>query len=197
MDTGIDSTHMLMVAKEECCSFCVMAREKQTTPSRRYERPITNTNTDNHPRNAIESHTTPLSFHITIHALSLFTLIEYEIRKANQALHYSTWMPTESPRLSWIFTHPIHSNSNTNSEKGNSLLFHSTTRGFGEVFLALDKSSSDLVAIKKTKIISYSQQVEKEAKTLKECTSKFIVKYFDVIHHNDEFWVTPDSFRQH
>ena len=90
MDTGIDSTHMLMVAKEECCSFCVMAREKQTTPSRRYERPITNTNTDNHPRNAIESHTTPLSFHITIHALSLFTLIEYEIRKANQALHYST-----------------------------------------------------------------------------------------------------------
>ena len=87
METRIGSIRMLLAAKEECCSFCAMARIQQTTLSHRYERPITLIIPDNYLRNAIESHTTPLSFHITIHALSLFTLIEYEIRKANQALH--------------------------------------------------------------------------------------------------------------
>ena len=63
-------------------------------------------------------------------------------------------------------------------------------RGFGEVFLALDKTSNELVAVKKTKIIATPDEVMKESRILKECKSKFIVRYFDVVKQMSEFWVS-------
>ena len=62
--------------------------------------------------------------------------------------------------------------------------------GFGEVFLALDETSNELVAIKKTKIIATPDEVMKESRILKECKSKFIVRYFDVVKQTNEFWVS-------
>ena len=62
--------------------------------------------------------------------------------------------------------------------------------GFGEVFLALDKTSNELVAIKKTKIIATPDEVMKESRILKECKSKFIVRYFDVVEQTNELWVS-------
>ena len=62
--------------------------------------------------------------------------------------------------------------------------------GFGEVFLALDKTSNELVAVKKTKIIATPAEVMKESRILKECKSKFIVRYFDVVKQMSEFWVS-------
>lgn len=62
--------------------------------------------------------------------------------------------------------------------------------GFGEVFLALDKTSNELVAVKKTKIIATPDEVMKESRILKECKSKFIVRYFDVVKQTSEFWVS-------
>ena len=62
--------------------------------------------------------------------------------------------------------------------------------GFGEVFLALDKTSNELVAVKKTKSIATPDEVMKESRILKECKSKFIVRYFDVVKQMSEFWVS-------
>ena len=62
--------------------------------------------------------------------------------------------------------------------------------GFGEVFLALDKTSNELVAVKKTKIIATPDEVMKESRILKDCKSKFIVRYFDVVKQMSEFWVS-------
>lgn len=62
--------------------------------------------------------------------------------------------------------------------------------GFGEVFLALDRTSNELVAVKKTKIIATPDEVMKESRILKECKSKFIVRYFDVVKQMSEFWVS-------
>ena len=62
--------------------------------------------------------------------------------------------------------------------------------GFGEVFIALDKTSNELVAVKKTKIIATPDEVMKESRILKECKSKFIVRYFDVVKQMSEFWVS-------
>ena len=62
--------------------------------------------------------------------------------------------------------------------------------GFGEVFLALDKTSNELVAVKKTKIIATPDEVMKESRILKECKSKFIVRYFDVVEQTNELWVS-------
>ena len=62
--------------------------------------------------------------------------------------------------------------------------------GFGEVFLALDRTSNELVAVKKTKIIATPDEVMKESRILKECKSKFIVRYFDVVEQTNELWVS-------
>lgn len=53
----------------------------------------------------------------------------------------------------------------------------------------MDKTSSDLVAIKKVRFTMNPALVENESKMLKECKSKYIVSYFDVIKRESEFWV--------
>ena len=61
--------------------------------------------------------------------------------------------------------------------------------GFGEVFVALDKKSNNLVAIKKVRITMSSEGIESESRMLKSCVSKFIVRYCDVVVKDNEVWV--------
>ena len=61
--------------------------------------------------------------------------------------------------------------------------------GFGEVFVALDKTSNDLVAIKRVKMVMEDDQIKSESKLLKECQSRFIVRYYDVLRREGEVWV--------
>ena len=61
--------------------------------------------------------------------------------------------------------------------------------GFGEVFVALDKASNDLVAIKKLKVVLDENEIVSESKLLKECQSRYIVRYYDVLRREGELWV--------
>ena len=62
-------------------------------------------------------------------------------------------------------------------------------RGFGEVFAALDKRSNDLVVIKRVKMVMEDDQIKSESKLLKECESRYIVRYYDVLRREGELWV--------
>ena len=61
--------------------------------------------------------------------------------------------------------------------------------GFGEVYVAKDRMSNDLVAIKKVKVMADSDTLENESRMLKDCVSKFIVRYCDVVRRENEVWV--------
>ena len=61
--------------------------------------------------------------------------------------------------------------------------------GFGEVFAALDKTSNDLVAIKRVKMVMEDEEIASESKLLKECQSRYIVRYYDVMRMESELWV--------
>ena len=61
--------------------------------------------------------------------------------------------------------------------------------GFGEVFVARDTLSKDLVAIKKVRTVMSSEGIEGESRMLKSCVSKFIVRYYDVVVKENELWV--------
>lgn len=62
-------------------------------------------------------------------------------------------------------------------------------RGFGEVFVALSKKSNEKVAIKKVKLVSNDALIEKESQLLKECHSRYIVRYYEVLKKDNELWV--------
>lgn len=62
--------------------------------------------------------------------------------------------------------------------------------GFGEVYVAKDRMSNDLVAIKKVKVMADSDTLENESRMLKDCVSKFIVRYCDVVRRENEVWVS-------
>ena len=61
--------------------------------------------------------------------------------------------------------------------------------GFGEVFVARDNASKDLVAIKKVRTTTSSEGIERESRLLKSCISRFIVRYCDVVVKENELWV--------
>ena len=79
--------------------------------------------------------------------------------------------------------------SRANWEKGEWFGRWIRASGFGEVFAALDKKSNDLVAIKKVKPLLNEDELENEWKLLKECQSRYIVRYYDVLRRDGEFWV--------
>ena len=58
--------------------------------------------------------------------------------------------------------------------------------GFGEVFVALDKTSNDLVAIKKVKMTLNDSDMDGESRLLKESRSRFIVRYYDVLRREGD-----------
>ena len=68
-------------------------------------------------------------------------------------------------------------------------------RTFGEVYVAKNKKSDELVAIKKVKLVAYNEKIEKESELLKECQSRHIVRYYDVLRRESELWVGGLWFR--
>ena len=57
------------------------------------------------------------------------------------------------------------------------------------MLVALDKSSNDLVAIKRVKMLMDDGQIASESELLKECQSRYIVRYYDVMQREREMWV--------
>ena len=68
-------------------------------------------------------------------------------------------------------------------------------RGFGEVYVAKNKKSNELVAIKKVELVAYDKKIDRELKLLKECKSRYIVRYYDVLKRKSELWVGGLWFR--
>ena len=83
----------------------------------------------------------------------------------------------------------MHMSSRANWEKGEWETTRISVSGFGEVFVALDKASNDLVAIKRVKMVMEDDQIASESKLLKECQSRYIVRYYDVMRMESELWV--------
>lgn len=61
------------------------------------------------------------------------------------------------------------------------------------MYVALDKSSNDYVAMKKVRIVVDETTVQSESKMLKECGSKYIVRYFNLVKVGNELWVRLDE----
>ena len=55
--------------------------------------------------------------------------------------------------------------------------------------MALDKKSNDLVAIKRVKMVMEGTGIETELELLKECQSRYTVRYYDVLRREGELWV--------
>ena len=53
----------------------------------------------------------------------------------------------------------------------------------------MDKSSNDLVAIKRVKPMIEDTGIETELELLKECQSPFIVQYYNAVRREGELWV--------
>ena len=69
-----------------------------------------------------------------------------------------------------------------------------TLSGFGDVFVAMDKASNELVAIKRIELLSDDKYIENESQLLKECQSRYIVLYYNMIRKESELWVSPLLF---
>ena len=54
------------------------------------------------------------------------------------------------------------------------------------MFVALDKTSNDLVAIKKVKMVKNDSDIDWESRLLKESRSRFIVRYYDVLRREGD-----------
>ena len=62
------------------------------------------------------------------------------------------------------------------------------------MYVALDKASNDYVAVKRVQMKVDESTVQNESKMLKECGSKYIVRYFDLVKVGNEVWVRLHSF---
>ena len=60
---------------------------------------------------------------------------------------------------------------------------------FGEVFRAVENKSRDFVALKRIKMAVSSSQLQSESALLKECNSKYIVRYYGIVSSRNENWV--------
>lgn len=64
--------------------------------------------------------------------------------------------------------------------------------GYGKVYLAKDRESSDLVAVK---VVQYAPDLpppENESDLLKTCTSPFVVRHCGIQRHDSELWVVAN-----
>ena len=59
-----------------------------------------------------------------------------------------------------------------------------------EEYLATDTTSNEFVTIRKMKGLWNEGQIESVSKLLKECESPFVMKCHDVIHKENELWVS-------
>ena len=63
------------------------------------------------------------------------------------------------------------------------------SRGVGEVYLAMDRKSNDLVVMKRVKMDENDSRLETELSLLKKCQSRYTVRYYDVLRKDCYWWV--------
>ena len=63
------------------------------------------------------------------------------------------------------------------------------SRGVGEVYLAMDRKSNDLVVMRKVKMDENDSRLETELSLLKKCQSRYTVRYYDVLRRDCYWWV--------
>ena len=63
------------------------------------------------------------------------------------------------------------------------------SRGVGEVYLAMNRKSNDLVVMRKVKIDENDSRLETELSLLKKCLSRYTVRYYDVLQKDGYWWV--------
>ena len=63
------------------------------------------------------------------------------------------------------------------------------SRGVGEVYLAMDRKSNDLVVMRKVKMDENTIRLETELSLLKKCQSRYTVRYYDVLRKDCYIWV--------
>ena len=63
------------------------------------------------------------------------------------------------------------------------------SRGVGEVYLAMNRKSNDLVVMRKVKVDENSSRLETELSLLKKCQSRYTVRYYDVLRNDCYWWV--------
>ena len=63
------------------------------------------------------------------------------------------------------------------------------SRGVGEVYLAMNRKSNDLVVMRKVKVDENDSRLETELSLLKKCQSRYTVRYYDVLRRDSYWWV--------
>ena len=63
------------------------------------------------------------------------------------------------------------------------------SRCFGEVYLAMNRKSNDLVVMRKMKVAGENSWLEKEFNLLKKRQPRFIVRCYDVLQKDGYVWV--------
>ena len=63
------------------------------------------------------------------------------------------------------------------------------SRGVGEVYLAMNRKSNDLVVMRKVKMDENDSRLETESSLLKKCQSRYTVRYYDVLRKDCYLWV--------
>ena len=63
------------------------------------------------------------------------------------------------------------------------------SRGVGEVYLAMNRKSNDLVVMRKVKVDENDSRLETELSLLKKCQSRYTVRYYDVLQKDGYLWV--------
>ena len=66
---------------------------------------------------------------------------------------------------------------------------HPTTRSYGAVYKAEDKSSHEFRAIKIVPVEKELDELMNEIKILKKCNSEYITRYYGSYQHDDDVWV--------
>lgn len=61
------------------------------------------------------------------------------------------------------------------------------------MYKAFSKVDGDYVAIKKAKGLTPNVMLRLESAILKECNSKYVVRYIDAFQNGSEFWVGTDG----
>ena len=63
------------------------------------------------------------------------------------------------------------------------------SRCFGEVYLAMNRKSNDLVVIRKVFVAGENSRLQNELSLLEKCQSRYTVRYYDVLQKDGYLWV--------
>ena len=63
------------------------------------------------------------------------------------------------------------------------------SRFFGEVYLAMNRKSNDLVVIRNVFVAGENSRLQNELSLLEKCQSRYTVRYYDVLLKDGYLWV--------